>query len=162
MGSVRWIFAVAVSLAFIACGRAQQAFAPDGGWMPPDCQEARPECLDVQGTWSVAVSQAPHWDAGGFSWFLPLPPLSCVASFVVDSGSTCSTAKPLVDRAHDAGCVVRVTYGLATSNPSETCWHAVDLALQVVDGGTLTGSGTDTLTGGSNCNVPLVASATPL
>ena len=63
--------------------------------------------------------------------------------------------------ASDAGCQLALDYSFSTTNPSETYTHAVHLTLNPVDAGGLVGTGTYTLSGGSNCVVPLDAIGTP-
>lgn len=126
----------------------------DAGWR---CLEARVSCA-WPGRWNVLASLAPGFDAGVFSPCLPLPPLEWELSIAADAGAWCSTSQ--LAWAGDAGCGLAFHDGFTSTNPSETYNHSIDLVLSRADAG-VTGDGTYTLRGGSNCEVPLVASGGP-
>lgn len=123
----------------------------DGGTL--SCLDARGAC-EWPGRWSASAALAADYDAGGFSPCLPLPTLEWTLALDVDGGVWCSASR--VAWAGDGGCTLRFEASFSSSNPSATYRHAIALALDAADGG-LSGAGTYTLTGGSNCTVPLDA-----
>lgn len=158
-------FALPFLLLLAACGASPGADAGadagvDGGadagasW----CLDARAAC-EWPGRWSVSASLARDYDAGGFSPCLPLPPLDWTLALDADGGAWCSASQ--VTWAAGAGCALRFEASFSSSNPSETYRHAIALTLDAADGG-LSGAGTYTLTGGSNCVVPLDATGARL
>jgi hypothetical protein len=157
---MRWL-TLLVSATVLACsGAPGPSDGADGGADagPTSCLDARPACA-WPGRWTVRAHLAPDFDAGGFSPCLPLPTLAWTVA-VDDARGTSWCSDAQLSWAADAGCALRFEDAFTSSNPSETYRHATALVLELDDGG-VRGDGTYTLTGGSNCVVPVMASGAP-
>jgi len=117
-------------------------------------------CFGVIGKWSIDAGLQAGYDAGGFSPCIPLPALGY--DFTISQELGVFYAPLAVGFAGDAGCGLTVDWSFTTTNPSETYTHAIHLELDATDAGLLEGGGTYTLSGGSNCQVPLDAVGTPV
>jgi len=131
--------------------------APDGGDGGWQLHAFPSRNCDVLGRWAIDAGLQAGFDAGMGSPCLPLPPLG--TEFLVTQELGMLYAPLNVSFAEDAGCRLAVSWAFDTSNASENYHHAVQLELDPVDAG-LEGGGTYTLSGGSNCQVPLEAVGT--
>jgi len=118
------------------------------------CIDARASCAWPD-HWALSAQPASTFDAGGFSPCLPLPSPTWDVVISAEGAAYCSDAR--LAWASDAGCALLLEDSFTSSNPSETYRHAYALTLELSDAGAR-GDGSYTLTGGSNCVVPLDAS----